>query len=148
MMPASNGATTWQPRAIATLRTEKTPPGSGLPMALSPYPTSAANATLWTSSPRKCAKALIFNISTMFLCVAQATNSKGFYLMFQTLPNIPHLPPFWHNPWQRSPSLAPTCSMSWLPIPVCKYPLPYPASPMPAAISSPGLRVLLICRLS
>jgi hypothetical protein len=95
-------------------------------------PTSAANVTLQTSSPRKCTTVLIFVISAMLLCVAQATTSNGFYLMFQTLPNLPHLHPFWHNPRQRSPSLAQACSMSWLPIPVCEYPLPYPASSMPA----------------
>ena len=67
---------------------------------------STANATLRTSSPRKCATALIFVVSATLLCVAQATISKGFYLMFQTLPNLPHLHPFWHNPWRRSPSLA------------------------------------------
>ena len=109
-------------------------------------PTSVANATLRTSSPRKCTTALIFVVSATLLCVAQATISKGFYLLFQTRPNLPHLHPFWHNPWRRSPSLAQACLMSWLPISVCEYPLPYPASPMPAAISSPDLRLLLICR--
>ena len=147
-MPASSGATTCRPRAIATLRTEKTPPGSGLPMALSPSPTSAANATLRTSSPRKCATALISVVSATLSCVAQATNSTGFYLMFRTLLNLPHPCLFWHNPRRQSPSLDQACSMSWLPIQVCEYPLPYPASPMPAAISSPSLHLLLICRLS